>query len=231
MNVALIVVLVILVICIVQGYRQGFIKTVFRLCSFALSLVVAAMVGPVIAKGLAEDTSFADKLNEGIYEVLELEKLEPDRNQIEQAVLGLPLPERIQEELVSFANSQTFERLGVQNNGEYIAKTLTIVIVYSACYVFVFLITAMLLAFVANALNLVSKLSLLNSVNRLTGAGVGFLEAVIVISVAMAVITMFSGTGWGSMILAQISESDFLSFIYANNPVNSLLLDFSTKIN
>jgi len=75
------------------------------------------------------------------------------------------------------------------------------------------------------ALDLISKLPLLNGVNKTAGLLAGLLHGLVIVWVFFLIITVFGGTKIGQQALEMIGESEILSFIYNNN----LLLKFITS--
>ena len=65
------------------------------------------------------------------------------------------------------------------------------------------------------------KLPLLKQANQLAGLALGAFQAVLIIWLFFAVVTIISGTEFGQSVFGYINSSKLLSFLYKNNiPMN-----------
>ena len=80
----------------------------------------------------------------------------------------------------------------------------------------------LILLFVLNKiLDLVAKLPLLKQANQLAGLALGTVQAILIIWLFFAIVTVISGTEFGQSIFGYINSSKLLSFLYTNNiPMN-----------
>ena len=75
------------------------------------------------------------------------------------------------------------------------------------------------------ALNIISKLPILNQINKMAGFLVGGLQGVIIVWILFIVITVFSGSELGRTAFQQIESSEILSFIYDKNFLLNIVLN------
>ncbi len=229
MNWVLISVVMIVVIGVGLGWHAGFIKTVFHLCSFVAALLIAAFLAPPVANFLTEQDALMDRLSEKAYETLHLDELDHFTTAAEEDIEKLDIPDAIKKELSKHNTKENYEKLGVANAGAYISKTVAMIIIRCCSYLAVFLVALIALFLLSNALDLVSKIGFLDSVNKLAGAGIGFVEAAIIIALLMALLTALSNTGIGKSAMEMIADNAFLSYIYSHNPLNLSILNLSGK--
>ncbi len=227
MNWVLILVAAIAAICIGLGWHAGFVKSVFHLCSFIVALIIASMVGPVVSNVLVEQEAVMNPVADHVYDALKLEELGNMESAAKSDIQKLELPDAIKKQLEKHNTKKNYEKVGAEAAGEYISKTIAVIIIRCAVYVVVFLCALIALIIVSNVLNFVSKLPVLNSVNRIAGAGIGAVEAVVIIALVLALFTALSNTDLGKSAMEMIADNAFLSFIYSHNPVNAFALDIS----
>ena len=188
MNWALIITVAILLGCLLNGRRRGLIKTVFSLFSLILSIILTTIVAPTISEYLQS--------NEAVVNYVENKVIEPVGDYLIQS--DVPLTEGEVDALLQ--NLSIPE--GVINTGTYIV---------------VFLVANLALILIARALDLISKLPVLNSLNKTGGAIAGLAQGLFVVWVLCILLGIFSGTEFAAKTLEQIQANVFLSYLYDNN--------------
>lgn len=217
-----IVVVAILVGCMMNGRRRGLVRTVFMLFSSVLALALTAAVTPTVSKQIQENEELyayvEEKIDASLAEYVKEGKNASEQNEVIEA---LPLPKALREKLLENKNSEVYSAMAVDGLQEYVVKYVTGVVINAGAFVAVFLIVNVLLTILARVLNIISRLPVLNSLNRTAGALAGLLQGLVIVWVLCIVLTMFSSTEFAKDIYNQIDASELLSFLYNNN----LLLD------
>lgn len=218
MNWILIVVIIILAGCAANGHRRGMIKTVFSLFSVVVALILTSVLAPVVSRQLQN--------NEKLYAYVEnkvesslggyTEKKVSVTEQTE-AIQNLPLPAAIREGLLENKNTEVFKAMAVNSLQEYVTKYVTGMVIQAGAFIIIFLIINIALIITANLLNIISKLPILNGLNKTAGALVGLVQGLLVIWILCIVLTVFSSTEFAKDVFAQINESKVLGFLYNNN--------------
>ncbi len=235
MNVLLIVVLALVVIETVRGMKRGFIKTVFSVCSFIVTLIVTLLFSPMITKSLQNNEKVVGYFAEKIEAVLPLEEIweqgaaegaEEQKSFLEQ----LPLPDSVVEALVENNVVDYYEALGVHSFGDYISNYIACTIISAVSFVGVFLIVWIVLKILCFSLDLISKLPLLNQINQLCGLAAGFVHGMLLVWLGCIVLTAISGTEFGSNLMKMVAESELLSYIYGHNMLQSVLPDLAKTL-
>jgi hypothetical protein len=136
----------------------------------------------------------------------------------------LPLPKSIKDTLIK---DKEAEDIGIVSSGglqEYIVNYLTNIVINALAFIVTFLTILILLWLICFALNLISKLPILNSVNKTAGLLAGLVHGLVVVWIFFVLLTVFGGSELGKNALKMIGESSLLNFLYNNN----LLLRFVT---
>lgn len=223
--------LVIVVLAIIGGYtlngrRRGFIITVFALFSSILSLILTIWVCPIISKEVQSNDKVMTTITKQVSKVIEFKdagnKIADQVNFIDK----LPLPKVMKHTLIENNTSDVYTAMAVDNFEDYIKNTIAIIIINSIVFVSIFVIASIALYFISKTLDIISKLPIINGLNKTAGLFVGFIHGIVMIWVACIIITAISSTKLGEMLFTLINESPLLSSIYNNN----LLLTFITNL-
>jgi len=159
---------------------------------------------------------------------------------IEEALEGADIPRQLQMTAIQNAdlpnlfksllrdnnNSEVYESLGATTFVEYVSAYLTKLIIGIISYLVTFVLITIVLRAVIFALDIVTQLPVLGLINRLAGAGVGLLIALVVIDFIFIAATLMYTTGFGQDIFALIDSSPFLTFLYDNNYIMRMATAF-----
>lgn len=219
MNWILIVVLVILIGNALIGLKVGFIKTIFSLVSMVIALLLTVWLSPNVSSMLKSNDKFHDMITDQVEKMLKLEEKETDISEEKDFMEGLPLPKSMKETLIENRDK------GVENIKEYITEYVSGVIINAVAFIITFLIALIGLWALCFALDIVSKLPILNQINKLAGLAAGLVHGMIIVWVVFILLTVFGGAKFGQDAFVMIEESELLSYIYNNN----LLLKFVTS--
>lgn len=142
----------------------------------------------------------------------------------------LGLPSEMTEALLENNNHEVYKILGVDTFRDYIVEYVTNGMINVITHVVLFVVIFILLKFLAIWLDIVAKLPVISGINQICGAIAGGIEGYFVICLCALMIGIFSGTGWGKMLLEQIMGSRILAYIYTHNILVSYLLGILKSI-
>lgn len=232
MNWLLFVVLAILIGNALIGRKVGFVKTVFSLCSMIVAIVLTLLISPTINDLMKGNEKFYNYIEDKVGKIVQAEAKETEeeaketKNEEEIKFIGkLPLPQSIKDTLTKNKDSKENGILSSGGLKDYIVKYLAEVIIKALAFTVTFIIILILLWAICFALNLISKLPILNSVNKTAGLLAGLVHGLVIVWIFFILLTVFGGTLFGQDTLKMIGENEILSFIYNNN----LLLRFVTS--
>ncbi len=218
MNWLLIGVLAILVINALIGLRVGFIKTIFSLVSMMIALLLTVWLSPNVNTMLKSNDKFHDMITERVEKMLDLQEEKEGITDGEEFIEGLPLPKSIKETLIENKDK------GIGNIKDYITEYVTGVIINAFAFILTFVLALIVLWALCFALDIISKLPLLNQINKLAGLAAGLLHGLVIVWLAFILLTVFGGAKFGQEAFVMIEKSEILSYIYNNN----MLLKFVT---
>ena len=230
MNWLVIAVAAVLVVFALKGRKVGFIKTIFSIFSIIIAIVVSSALSPYVSKALRTNDKFYNYINERVEDVINLKVEDKDKTTVSEqaeAISKLSLPESIKKNLLENKNnSEVYKALHVDTFKEYVNGYITTIAINAIAFIITYLIVTILLFAVCIALNIISKLPIINGLNKTAGLLVGLFEGLLVIWMLCIVLTAFSSTESAQKLFEMIKESQFLSCLYDNN----LLIRFITNM-
>ena len=229
MEIALLVgVLVFLAVMFYMGYKKGIIKILLSFVATIVAFVLAMLLSSPIEGFIKNNTSIYNSMKERMTEyVTEYMEDEIDLSTIsnqEDAIKKLELPSVIKDKLITENISEDKVNIGVEKFSEVIATSLADILVQAGVVMVLFLIIRVVLRILIGVLNVVSRLPLINELNKSLGGVLGIAEGILILWVLCFALTAFSGTETGKQILSAISSNSILNFIYSNNIIMKILL-------
>jgi uncharacterized membrane protein required for colicin V production len=213
----LIIVLGIIILNALIGRKIGLIKIIFSLFSFIIALVLSVWISPSVNGLLRNNEAFYEKASRKVEDILFQEQTAASNE--DDLIEGLPLPKSIKESLMEGKAEQE------ANIKSYITTHVTDIAVKSLAFIITFAVVFVALWVLSIALNIISKLPILNQLNKLAGLLVGGLQGVIIVWILFILVTVFSGTELGSSSFEQIENNMLLSFLYDKNILINIVLD------
>jgi uncharacterized membrane protein required for colicin V production len=220
-NWLVIAVAAVLVAFALKGRKTGFIKTVFSIFSIIIAIVVSSAISPYISKALRTNEKFYNYIYDRVEDVVNLKVEDEDKTTVSEQVESinkLSLPESIKKNLLDNKNnSEVYKALHVDTFKGYVNGYITTLAINAIAFLITYLVVTIILYAVCAALNIISKLPIINGLNKTAGLLVGLFEGLLVIWVLCIVLTAFSSTEAAQKIYELIQESQFLSCLYNNN--------------
>ena len=238
LNWTLIVVVAILLLSMAYGYRRGLIRMVFTSVLLVLTLVLTRLASPYVTEIVQNYTGLYDTvytqmegyLDKQVQKAAEESGVPlPDgvsadqvldqmtSGQQSQLIQRLPLPENLRQSLQENNNSEIYKLIGAAGFTSYLAAYLSRLILNAVCSLLTFLFVSLVLRLLAVALDIISHLPVIHTLNKVGGMLVSLLLGLAIVWVGFLAATALSGTVFGQEVLRSISENAFLSLLYQHN--------------
>lgn len=221
MNWLEVVILLVVIAMALIGLRKGFVKMIVGLAAMVLALVGTVFLAPVLSDYINEQTDLRQQIADEINTYLEEqigEKLEQTTAAAQQeAIDKLSLPDNVKNALQANNTTDMYKKLGVSSFSGYVSSYVAGTGISALSYLVVFLVLYIVLRVLFIVLNIVTLLPFLKGVNKLAGAALGIVHAVVYIWLFFAVATAAMNTAWGMEVLTMIGSSRFLTFLYQYN--------------
>lgn len=218
MNILSVIILLVILLFIVRGYRKGFVQMIASMTTLILSLFLVSIATPYISNALKEHTPVYEMIEEKCEELV-ASGTDQVSTKVEQVkwIENLKVPSFLQEMMKENNNTVSYEKMNVETFGQYISHFLATMILSVISYIVTFIVVMILLKIVVGALGLLTHLPVIHSMNRILGAVMGFLQSLILIWLFLLVVTLFGSTEWGSYIMRLINDSSVLTALYDAN--------------
>lgn len=222
MNTLTVIVLLVLAVFAINGYIRGFVKTLASMFLFVLAAVLVYYATPYVSSFLSTATPLHSIVEKKCGEFLagndeEQKMQEMSRQEQDEWIDELPLPEILKEQLRDNNNSYIYENLMADTFGQYFARYFADLILNILSYVITFVFVTLILRMMVMTLDIITRLPVLKGANRMMGLLLGAVQGVAVLWLAFLVLTVFAHTESGGKLMTMVNESPFLSMMYNMN--------------
>lgn len=138
---------------------------------------------------------------------------------VEQTKLiqNLPVPDFLKEMLLNYNNGEGYKKLGVTDFAGYLVNFFANIILNILAFIVTLLVVQLVLWTGIAALDLFSRLPVLNLLNHLGGLVVGALQGLFAVWLIFLVISLTSATQLGMTPMNMVNESTLLQPMYESN--------------
>lgn len=223
-NFVLLAAVLILIVSALIGLGRGLIRSVFSTFALIVAVVLAIQIMPYGTK-LLKATPVYTSINSSIEKTID-DKLQVTAEGVSgqmAAIDNMDMPDYIKDLLKTNNNADMYKALGISEFSQYISNYITCLILNGISLLVAFLIIYIVIRIVGCMLDMMSRVPVVNGLNKIGGLLFGLINGAVFLWVACIVLTIFSTTEWGKYIFGQINESVILSYIYNNNYLLTLL--------
>jgi len=162
--------------CIAGGAWRGFIRTVLGFASFILAIFLTNLLYPSVGRFLRGIEGLYTSMQTSIGRMLNLDGLIEQHvgETYNQIIERLPLPAVLQNSLIQGYNDEAVTNaLSATGIADYISGFLAGIAINIISIIIVFVIVFLAIIFLGRALNLIAKLPVIRTLNKLLGAAIG----------------------------------------------------------
>ncbi len=213
----------------IQAYRKGFVLAVLGFLPMVAGFVATRFLTP-FASRLLRQTPFFGSLADTIAEKMQLEQMIGNATMQTQTDLiqNMHLPDFLKESLLEHNNPVIYQLLDVESMQDYIAGFLSNICI-NIVSVFLVFVTAFLAAkFLLKALNLITKLPVLNTFNRVCGFLVGMAKGLFLVWLGCFVLTFFQCNAGLQKFFEALQMTKVALPLYENNILMYFILTIFT---
>lgn len=234
MNWLLILVVGILLLFAILGYRKGLIKMIISVASMIITFILVTAFVPQIGDVIKE-TDIYFNVHEKTYEAIS-DRLDDEINSNElfsditeinekgvEIIERLGLPDSISEAIIDKIDFTENINSGIDEIINKVAASLTDYIIDAAIFVISFIIVLFIVKIIFAAINLISYLPIIHGINKFAGLLLGIAEGIGVVWVMLIALTVLGGAEFNGEMFALINSSELLSFLYNNNIIMNML--------
>ena len=211
----------------VIGFAVGFFRMLLSTFALILALAGAYFLGGPISDKVASSgigESVEKRIETFVNENVQFMPSEESIAQQNEAIRTLPLPERITKHIISHNNKETYEKLGVDKFPDFLTKFLSGMVIDAAAYVGVFVVLLIALHILIYLLDFASMLPIINGLNHLAGALLGFIYGVAILWFFFILVSAFPTVKFFADCQQMIMDNNLLGTMYNNNLLMRLLM-------
>lgn len=203
------------------GYRRGLVGVIFKILTFAISLIIMFVLYKPASKAIIEKTSIDEWLTEKIAQSIEGTNLQ-DGNLLEYDEEN----STISKGMVDILNSFVTEALNksADNVVYYVAENLAYGMIRIGTMLLLFIISRFFLLFIRFAAELIGNLPIIKMFNKSGGLVYGVVKGFLTIYVVLAIFSIASPIikDWG--VIDAVQDSTFGSKMYNDNVIINIVL-------
>ncbi|BBF44691.1 adenylate cyclase [Lachnospiraceae bacterium KM106-2] len=207
-----------------RGYHNGLIKTVFFILAFFVSIILASVISPVVSQQLQKNETIFNGIKNSIAPSIQVDEGDSDIGigNEDHFIDNLALPDVVKQILNDNNNSEVYQNFKVNNFNDYLANSITCMIINAVSYLVVFAVIRILIRVLAGILDVIGNLPVIHTINKAGGIIIGFAYGVLIVWILCIILMIFIGTETGQMLYGYVQQSSLLTWIYDNN----MILDF-----
>lgn len=221
------ILLIVLAIFVIQGFRRGMVRTAVSMVFFVIVIVVTSWLNPYVGDFIREKTDWQEEIQQGCKEIF-FEEIE---EQVDISVTSqvefideLPLPESMKEKLVENNNAEIYRQLAVENFADYLSGYVAYGIINGIAFVISFVLTIIIVNLILYAVDILTELPVVGTLNRIGGMLIGLIQGILWIWVAFLVITLLCNTGVGAYLMELIKSDPVLGWMYDRNYLMQIIM-------
>lgn len=215
-----IAVLALIAAACIMGFQKGFVKEIVSVFFMLISFLLVWAVNPYVNTFVKEYTPVYDTIQEKCQTLVSEQignKKTLDKEEQNQVMENMELPDLLKNALVENNTAETYRYLAVSTFTEYISDSLAVMAVNGISFLISFVLSAAVIKLLGFILNVLTKLPVINGINKIAGAAVGGIKCIIFIWIAFLVLTLLCNTTLGQQGMALIQQDAFLNFLYSQN--------------
>ncbi|NYB73020.1 CvpA family protein [Sedimentibacter hydroxybenzoicus DSM 7310] len=196
-----------------QGYRRGFIKTLFDTLGVIVAFFLSKEFYYLMEDFLMDNTKLFTKVHDFI-------ETKSSINFIESVDKLFNVPSELQNILSNIIKTGDLTQA---DTFQVFVNNISIIVVRSISFIITFLIIYAILVALSNLINLIFKLPILNITNRIFGAGTGFVKGIIILYIIFALSSPLIGFMQENGVAKDVLSSESSKIFYNNNIILNYL--------
>ena len=203
----------ILVICILMGYKKGLTGSILKIVSFILALVIAFILFKPVSNIVIDHTNWDETLEQSIRQMAVENNEEGQATEESSEKKGMP------DVIMNYIN-EAVEKAGEEARDAIIdstAREVAVTIINGGVLISLFIIARIILFLVKGLASLLTELPIIKQFDKLGGIIFGLLQSLVIIYILLAVISFISPMIAETGFIRAIQESNVGSILYNNN--------------
>lgn len=216
----------------ITGAVKGFVKMAVSLLSLILTVVLVWVVNPYVSDFIKNNTPLYTSIDEKCQEYMRLElaqKMTREENKTSGAQFDGEEGEKkldnswlnIVNDVVDATVIQAEEAMAgsIEELAKSLGARLADVILTIITFVITFILITLVLKLIFGALNIITRLPVIHTLNRTAGGILGAAFGIAVVWIAMLIAIVLFNTTVGVYVLKSVEDNGFMKILYDLNPL------------
>ncbi len=224
------VLLIFTILMAIRGADKGFLRMALSLASMVIIMLLASWLNPYVGSFMKTTPVYTVVKSEcGNFFEKKISSYENDEGQgmskSDQitAIDAQEFPEIIRNALNENNNSEIYDLLGVSDFVDYLSGYVANFVINGIAYILSFAIAAIIVKLIFSAIDLLTMLPVVGTVNAIAGMLVGVGQAILWIWVFFVLVTILCNTELGQILAAQIEDNSILKILYDKNVLLNII--------
>lgn len=203
-----IVIVAILLLSIIMGYKKGLVNVIFNLCAFLVAIIITVILYKPIAGIVINNTQIDENIEQTIIEKGTSEKEENTDGSLDEYI-----EKYVQDAAVDAKNEAV----------QIAAKAIAVNVVNIITAILLFIIVRIALIFVKFLVEALAEIPIIKQFNKAGGILYGALRGLIIIYVLLAILFFIVSVNNNIEISSAIDSSIITKYLYGNNIILNIL--------
>lgn len=203
----------IILLCIIFGYKRGLVEVAFNLISFIIAIVLSLLLYQPVTNYIIDNTQFDENIKSIIVNHINPEEIQEQVEEPEKESDNLP-------DIVSNYIGKTISEAATtaKNNAtEVVATNLSITVIKIITLILLFIFIRIVLCLLKFLTNMLAKLPVINSINKIGGIVYGIIEGLFIVYLILAIAMAISTMTGNAEVLTYINDSNLGKTMFNNN--------------
>ncbi len=216
------IIVLIIGLCIFNGYRKGLARCILKLVTSIIALFIAILLFRPFVNFVVNNTIIDENIQLSLEKVMNNgieERKDENNNDLVKEDSGIPKP------IAEYLNSN-LKNTAKQKQEEAVvsvARSAAILIVEIACFILIYVIVKIILKILTILIDIVSKLPIIRQFNEVGGFLYGIVEGVVIILLIMTGVAIVTPLTGAYEVATIILQSHLGAFFYNNNIILNLI--------
>ncbi|MCT4618089.1 MAG: CvpA family protein [Marinisporobacter sp.] len=222
-----VLILVILVINVIKGWKNGLILSFFKMSSLIVAGIVAKIYYPNLSQYIMANSTILAKVQEVIGQRVQVTY----NNSVAASTMTgntnifeiLKLPKGIENLFMKSETMREYSNQAMEGVYTYLSDILARMFIDFISIVIIFFVIRILLFIIGYILDGIATLPVLKQFNCLGGVIFGFSKGLLIVLIFLAVITPFTAMSHSGILIEGLEKSILAKALYYNNPIVGML--------
>lgn len=213
------IIVAVLILFIVIGYKKGLTGSLIKLASFAIALVLAFILYKPVANIVKDNTQIDETIESAIINTFSKEEMTNKERESSESTDNLP------ETIVKNINNE-IESATTEARNNIIAETAkdtTNTIMNVGSGLVIFIAVRFILFIISLFAHEITKLPIIKQIDKVGGIAYGLVEGMVIILIILGIISLTSVIWSDNIVVTAITKSTIGEILYNNNIILKML--------